>query len=123
MEKIGDVYKRQDLLAEGFRWFDRVRLNRLESDLGFERKYNKLPIPAKERSLKMCIRDRDNRSQLNSFGNLQAFIFTIAKHQVIDYFRKQVNELQFEDFMSIARTKRAMYLQKTYYCMMNSCNN
>ena len=27
------------------------------------------------------------------------FIFTIAKHQVIDYFRKQVNELQFEDFM------------------------
>ena len=33
----------------------------------------------------------DNRSQLNSFGNLQAFIFTIAKHQV--------NELQFEDFM------------------------
>ena len=32
----------------------------------------------------------DNRSQLNSFGNLQAFIFTIAKHQVIDYFRKQV---------------------------------
>ena len=41
----------------------------------------------------------DNRSQLNSLGNLQAFIFTIAKHQVIDYFRKQVNELQFEDFM------------------------
>ena len=41
----------------------------------------------------------DNRNQLNSFGNLQAFIFTIAKHQVIDYFRKQVNELQFEDFM------------------------
>ena len=40
-----------ELLAEGFRWFDLVRLNRLESDLGFERKYNRLPIPAKERSL------------------------------------------------------------------------
>lgn len=41
----------------------------------------------------------DNREQLNSFGNLQAFIFTIAKHQIINYFRRQVNELQFEDFM------------------------
>ena len=41
----------------------------------------------------------DNREQLNSFGNLQSFIFTIAKHQIINYFRRQVNELQFEDFM------------------------
>ena len=42
----------------------------------------------------------DNRNQLNSFGNLQAFIFTIAKHQVIDYFRKQVNELQSKKVLS-----------------------
>ena len=49
----------------------------------------------------------DNRSQLNSFGNLQAFIFTIAKHQVIDYFRKQVNELQFEDFMEYCENQES----------------
>ena len=48
-----------------------------------------------------------NRSQLNSFGNLQAFIFTIAKHQVIDYFRKQVNELQFEDFMEYCENQES----------------
>lgn len=41
----------------------------------------------------------NNRDQLNYFGNLQAFLFTIAKHRVIDHFRKQVNELQFEEFM------------------------
>ena len=45
------THRRIELWGEGFRWFDLVRLNRLESDLGFERKYNKLPIPAKERSL------------------------------------------------------------------------
>lgn len=49
----------------------------------------------------------DNRNQLNSFGNLQAFIFTIAKHQVIDYFRKQVNELQFEDFMEYCENQES----------------
>ena len=49
----------------------------------------------------------DNRSQLNSFGNLQAFIFTIAKHQVIDYFREQVNELQFEDFMEYCENQES----------------
>lgn len=61
----------------------------------------------------------DNRNQLNSFGNLQAFIFTIAKHQVIDYFRKQVNELQFEDFMD----RQLTYRRKISYCTTNSCNN
>ena len=43
--------RRMELLAEGFRWFDLVRLNRLESELGFDRKYNRLPIPSKERAL------------------------------------------------------------------------
>lgn len=47
----------------------------------------------------------DNRNELNCFGNLQAFIFTIAKHQVIDYFRKQVNELQFEEFMDYCESQ------------------
>lgn len=46
----------------------------------------------------------DNRSQLHSLGSLQALLFTIAKHQVIDYFRKQVNELQFEDFMDFCES-------------------
>ena len=65
----------------------------------------------------------DNRNQLNSFGNLQAFIFTIAKHQVIDYFRKQVNELQFEDFMEYCENRQLTYRRKISYCTTNSCNN
>ncbi|MFV0325668.1 MAG: RNA polymerase sigma factor [Bacteroides xylanisolvens] len=47
----------------------------------------------------------DNHERLDSMGNLQAFIFTIAKHQVIDYFRKQVNELQFEEFIGYCETQ------------------
>lgn len=65
----------------------------------------------------------DNRNQLNSFGNLQAFIFTIAKHQVIDYFRKQVNELQFEDFMEYCENQATDVSRKISYCTTNSCNN
>lgn len=49
----------------------------------------------------------DNREQLNSLGNLQALLFTIARHQVIDHFRKQVNELQFEDFMEYCENSAA----------------
>lgn len=43
--------RRMELLAEGFRWFDLVRTGRLESTRGFERKYNRLPIPSREISL------------------------------------------------------------------------
>lgn len=42
----------------------------------------------------------DNRERLQDDGNLQSFIFTIAKHQIIDHFRKQVNQLQFEDYIA-----------------------
>ena len=48
--------RHMELLAEGFRWFDLVRLKRLESDLGFERKYNRLPIPAKEMALNKLLK-------------------------------------------------------------------
>lgn len=48
--------RRVELLAEGFRWFDLVRLNKLESVRGFEHKYNRLPIPSKERSLNKLLK-------------------------------------------------------------------
>lgn len=48
--------RRLELLAEGFRWFDLVRTGRLESTLGFERKYNRLPIPSREISLNKLLR-------------------------------------------------------------------
>lgn len=40
--------------------------------------------------------NRDRFTYLNSF---QSLLFTIAKHQIIDHFRRQVNELQFEEFV------------------------
>lgn len=43
-----------------------------------------------------------NRKQLNCFGNLQGFIFAIAKYQVIDHFRRQMHEPEFEDFVNHA---------------------
>lgn len=43
-----------------------------------------------------------NRKQLNCFGNLQGFIFAIAKYQVIDHFRRQMHEPEFDDFVNHA---------------------
>ena len=49
----------------------------------------------------------ENRNQLNCFGNLRSLIFTIAKHQVIDHFRKQVNEPLFEDYMEYCENRES----------------
>ncbi len=38
------------------------------------------------------------RKSLNPDGNLQALIFTIARHRIIDGFRQQVAQVQFEDY-------------------------
>lgn len=48
--------RRLELLAEGFRWFDLVRTGRLESTRGFDRKYNRLPIPSREMSLNKLLK-------------------------------------------------------------------
>ena len=48
--------RRVELLAEGFRWFDLVRHDMLESTLGVERKYNRLPIPSTEISLNKLLK-------------------------------------------------------------------
>ncbi len=48
--------RRLELLGEGFRWFDLVRTGRLESTRGFDRKYNRLPIPSREMSLNKLLK-------------------------------------------------------------------
>lgn len=40
-----------------------------------------------------------NRRQLNCFGNLQGFIFAIAKYRVIDCFRQQMAQPEFVEFV------------------------
>ena len=38
------------------------------------------------------------REQLDSNGNIQALIYTIARNQIIDTFRKQIARIDFEDY-------------------------
>ena len=41
----------------------------------------------------------DNRKKLFTNGNLKSLLFTIASHLTIDYFRKQMTELPFEEYI------------------------
>lgn len=43
--------RHHEFLAEGFRWFDLVRTGRLESTLGIDHKYNRIPLPSRELTL------------------------------------------------------------------------
>lgn len=40
-----------------------------------------------------------NRSQIDCFGDLRGFIFAIAKHRIIDTFRRQLLAPQFSEYM------------------------
>ncbi len=54
MDAIVDE-RHHEFLGEGFRWFDLVRLNRIESDLELETKFNVLPIPSREIELNQLL--------------------------------------------------------------------
>lgn len=41
----------------------------------------------------------DNRSQIDCFGDLRAFIFTIARHRIIDTFRRQLSAPSFTEYI------------------------
>jgi hypothetical protein len=55
--------RRVELLAEGFRWFDLVRHGLLESTLGIEHRYNRLPIPSTEISLNKLLKQNSYWSE------------------------------------------------------------
>lgn len=42
----------------------------------------------------------DKRHSLDCNKNIQAFLFTIARHQIIDNFRKQIIKVEFEDYLN-----------------------
>ena len=45
------------------------------------------------------------REQIIVSGNLKALLYTIAKHQIIDYFRRQVSEPVFEEYVGYCEDK------------------
>ncbi|MDF9831390.1 sigma-70 family RNA polymerase sigma factor [Parabacteroides sp. PF5-6] len=40
-----------------------------------------------------------NRHKLNTEGSFKSLLFTMAKHQLIDSFRSQINKIEFVDFI------------------------
>lgn len=69
----------------------------------------------------------DNRHKLNPDGHLQSLIFTIARHRIIDEFRKQVAQVQFEDYSKFSNIQATEtppdqqliyddYLQRVEFC-------
>ncbi|ADY52088.1 RagB/SusD domain protein [Pseudopedobacter saltans DSM 12145] len=51
--------RRRELLGEGFRWYDLVRLGRAQQDIGLRAAQTKLPIPARELLLNTLLEPND----------------------------------------------------------------
>ncbi len=51
--------RRRELLAEGFRWYDLVRLGRAQQEIGLRDGQTKLPIPARELLLNTLLEPND----------------------------------------------------------------
>ncbi len=49
----------------------------------------------------------ESRHRLDPDGNLQSLIFTIARHRIVDSFRKQVAQVQFEDYSMLSNLQTA----------------
>lgn len=49
----------------------------------------------------------EKRKSLNPNGNLHALILTMARHRIIDVFRKQVYQVKFEDYSAISDSQMA----------------
>lgn len=59
----------------------------------------------------------NNRKALDVDGNVKALLFTMARHQTIDTFRRQVLEVGFEDYMNFcqAHPEAPSAEEKLYY--------
>lgn len=58
-----------------------------------------------------------NRANLDSDGNIQALLFTIARHSIIDSFRKQIKQVEFEEYVKFYehRLETSSSEEKIYY--------
>lgn len=96
---IVDEESVKELRRGSYKAFTRVYDAFADQLYGFVLKHLKNSVLAKDIVQDIFLRLWDNRERIDSGGNLRSFIFTIAKHQIIDHFRKQVNQSQFEDFI------------------------
>lgn len=81
--------------------FQEVYNEQVDSLYAFVLKKVKNPELAQDIVQDTFLKFWDNRNALNPEANLQAYLFTIAHHLIIDAFRKEVKEITIDQYVSL----------------------
>lgn len=74
---------------------------------GFVLIHSKSPFLAEEIVQDTFIKIWTNRHTLNTEGSFKSLLFTMAKNQMIDSFRAQINRAEFPDFIAYCEEQQA----------------
>jgi len=80
-----------------------------DSLYGFALLHTKSPFQSEEIVQNTFIKIWTNRHSLSTEGSFKSLLFTMAKNQMIDTFRSQINRVEFTDFIAYCEEHQVGY--------------